>query len=241
MNEALPRILLVLLLGAWVSLEERSWPLLRFREPLVGATLAGAILGAPWAGLAAGAVLQALWLLLVPSGGNLLPAVGLAGVVGGAVTAWGALLLGASGLHGNGRPLVLGLLFALGAAEWGRRWESRLRRQNGHREDVALQGRGPLAPALRRARRAAFLGAFSRGWMVTGFSLAVAGFVYRAMMRAGALEAGPVDPWGAKLPLTALGLGIGALGFSLRHGKRSWIELALGLLAGVLLGGGLIS
>ncbi len=240
METFLPSILLVLALGAWVSIEERVFPILRLREPLVSATLAGAILGQPWSGLGAGAVMQALWLLLVPSGGNLLPSTGLAGVVAGAVTAWGALLLGAAGLFGNGRPIIFGLLFGLVAADWGRRWEGRLRRANEAREEAALRGAEPLRASLLRARRAVIRGALARGWIVTGFTLAAAGFLYRAILKTRGFEPTLLEAWGAKLPLTAIGLGVGALGFSLRGGRRAWIELALGVGLGCVIAGGLL-
>lgn len=236
MSDAIPRILLLLALGAWVSLEERVWPLLRLREPLVAATLAGMIVNQPWAGLAAGVVLQCCWLVIVPSGGVVLPSFGLGGVVAGAVAGWGAALLGASGLWGNGRPLVLGLVFGLLAAEWGRRWEGLLRRRNEEREESALASGAAWRVRLRSAQRGAAVDAVIRGWIVTGFVLVVAGFLYRAILSTRGFAVSPVDLVGEKLPLAAVGVGFGAAAFALRRVGRGWFELLLGV--GLGLAGG---
>lgn len=238
MSDAIPRILLLLLLGAWVSLDERVWPLFRLREPLVAATLAGVIVNQPWAGLAAGVVLQCCWLVIVPSGGALLPAFGLGGVVAGAVAGWGAALLGASGLWGNGRPLVLGLLFGLLAAEWGRRWEGLLRRRNEEREEDALASGIACRDRLISAQRGAAVDALVRGWIVTGFVLVAAGFLYRAILSTRGFAVSPVDLVGEKLPFAALAVGFGAAAFALRRAGRGWVELALGVGLGVV--GGLL-
>ncbi|MEO6778361.1 MAG: PTS sugar transporter subunit IIC [Gemmatimonadaceae bacterium] len=77
----------VSLLGAVVGLDMVSFPQMMLSRPLVSATLAGAFVGRPGAGLLIGAVLELIALETLPFGASRYAEWGTAGVVGGVVMA----------------------------------------------------------------------------------------------------------------------------------------------------------
>ena len=77
----------VSLLGAVVGLDMVSFPQMMLSRPLVSATLAGAFVGRPAAGLLIGAVLELIALETLPFGASRYAEWGTAGVVGGVVMA----------------------------------------------------------------------------------------------------------------------------------------------------------
>ena len=81
--EALP----IALLGALLGLDVVSFPQAMVSRPIVAATLAGAFIGNPPAGLLIGAVLELIALDTLPFGASRYPEWGSAGVVGGALFA----------------------------------------------------------------------------------------------------------------------------------------------------------
>jgi mannose/fructose/N-acetylgalactosamine-specific phosphotransferase system component IIC len=81
--EALP----IALLGALLGLDVVSFPQAMVSRPIVAATLAGAFIGNPSAGLLIGAVLELIALDTLPFGASRYPEWGSAGVVGGALFA----------------------------------------------------------------------------------------------------------------------------------------------------------
>jgi mannose/fructose/N-acetylgalactosamine-specific phosphotransferase system component IIC len=81
--EALP----IALLGALLGLDVVSFPQAMVSRPIVAATLAGAFIGNPPAGLLIGAVLELIALDTLPFGASRYPERGSAGVVGGALFA----------------------------------------------------------------------------------------------------------------------------------------------------------
>jgi mannose/fructose/N-acetylgalactosamine-specific phosphotransferase system component IIC len=81
--EALP----FALLGALLGLDVVSFPQAMVSRPIVAATLAGAFIGNPPAGLLIGAVLELIALDTLPFGASRYPEWGSAGVVGGALFA----------------------------------------------------------------------------------------------------------------------------------------------------------
>ena len=85
--EALP----IALLGALLGLDVVSFPQAMISRPIVAATLAGAFIGHPAAGLLIGVVLELIALDTLPFGASRYPEWGSAGVVGGAVIA-GAII-----------------------------------------------------------------------------------------------------------------------------------------------------
>ena len=81
--EALP----LALLGALLGLDVVSFPQAMVSRPIVAATLAGAFIGHPPAGLLIGVVLELIALDTLPFGASRYPEWGSAGVVGGALFA----------------------------------------------------------------------------------------------------------------------------------------------------------
>ena len=81
--EALP----IALLGALLGLDVVSFPQAMVSRPIVAATLAGAFIGNPPAGLLIGAVLELIALDTLPFGASRYPEWGSAGVLGGALFA----------------------------------------------------------------------------------------------------------------------------------------------------------
>jgi mannose/fructose/N-acetylgalactosamine-specific phosphotransferase system component IIC len=81
--EALP----LALLGALLGLDVVSFPQAMVSRPIVAATLAGAFIGNPPAGLLIGVVLELIALDTLPFGASRYPEWGSAGVVGGALFA----------------------------------------------------------------------------------------------------------------------------------------------------------
>src|SRR2546423_1458544 len=81
--EALP----IALLGALLGLDVVSFPQAMVSRPIVAATLAGAFIGHPPAGLLIGVVLELIALDTLPFGASRYPEWGSAGVVGGALFA----------------------------------------------------------------------------------------------------------------------------------------------------------
>jgi len=79
--EALP----IALLGALLGLDVVSFPQAMISRPIVSATLAGAFIGHPPAGLLIGVVLEMIALDTLPFGASRYPEWGSAGVVGGAL------------------------------------------------------------------------------------------------------------------------------------------------------------
>jgi len=87
--ELLPQLLPLGLLAGVIGLDVVSFAQVMISRPIVGATLAGAFLGAPVAGLICGAALECLALESLPVGASRYPEWGSASVVAGAVAARG--------------------------------------------------------------------------------------------------------------------------------------------------------
>lgn len=236
MSELTVRLALLLLWAAVVSLDERAFGTYVFHQPLVAGSVAGILMGNLTGGMTAGLVFQCLWPALLPVGGNLLPSVGLAGVLAGAVSAWGTHLVGPRALFNSDGPLFFGVVLGLVAAGAGQAWERGTRRRNIRREEEALTSEKPLEEALRAAFRASYSDTALRGVVIVGAGVIVAGLVY--LWPAGIRRMGG-SPWsdlGWSLPLASLGLGLGGLLFMLRgKGRRIPSELAWGLAAGVVI------
>lgn len=84
---ALGDLIPLVLLGALLGLDVVSFPQAMVSRPLVAATLGGAVLGEPFNGLLAGAILELIALETLPFGASRYPEWGSAAVVGGALAA----------------------------------------------------------------------------------------------------------------------------------------------------------
>jgi mannose/fructose/N-acetylgalactosamine-specific phosphotransferase system component IIC len=87
--ERIAHVVPIALLAGVVGLDVVSFPQAMVSRPIVAATIAGAFLGAPIAGLACGAALECLALEALPVGASRYPEWGSASVVAGAVAASG--------------------------------------------------------------------------------------------------------------------------------------------------------
>lgn len=236
MSELAVRLALLLLWAAVVSLDERAFGSYLFHQPLVSGSVAGILMGNLTGGMTGGLVFQCFWPALLPIGGNLLPSVGLAGLLSGAVTAWGTHLVGTQALWTADGPLLFGVLLGLLAAWAGQAWERGTRQRNREREERALSSSKPLEISLRHAFRLSYYETALRGMVIVGAGVIAAGSVYlwpAAVRRMGE------TPWaelGWSLPLAALGLGLGGLLVLLRGTTR---RLPAEIWVGVLLGAAL--
>ncbi len=231
-------ILRLALLLSWlgvVSVDERACASLGLHQPIVAGSVAGWLMGNLDGGAGAGLVFQALWPGLLPVGGVLLPTVGVAGGIAGAVAGWGAHLAGTRALWTADGPLLFGVVLGLIAAGAGGVWERGTRQRNREREERALASDGPLPDALERARRWAWFDSGLRGVLLGGAAVFLAGVIYLWPAAVRLLGASPVPEVGRALRPAALGLGFGSLLY-LFEGPRPRVSrtMAMSLAAGVL-------
>lgn len=125
-------------LGGLLALDGTSVAQLMVSRPFVAASLGGALVGRPAAGMAAGVVLEALHLAVLPVGASRYPEGGPAAVAAGAVYA------AAQGPPGvSSATLLIAVLFAL-ALEWvGGRTVVALRQLNVRFAGAPAQGLTP--------------------------------------------------------------------------------------------------
>jgi PTS system mannose-specific IIC component len=116
-------ILPVSLLGAVAGLDMVSFPQIMLSRPLVSATLAGAFIGRPGAGLLIGAVLELIALETLPFGASRYAEWGSAGVVGGVVMA--GQPIGAAGALPVAMFVALATaVFSSRSMVWVRNWNA---------------------------------------------------------------------------------------------------------------------
>lgn len=125
MVEFLLMLLPFVLLGALLGLDVVGFPQMMISRPIVGATVTGALAGAPAAGLVVGVALECLALETLPFGASRYPEWGSASVVGG--------LIGTRGAEGAALPepaaWVVGVMAAIATAwlgGWTMVWHRRL-------------------------------------------------------------------------------------------------------------------
>jgi mannose/fructose/N-acetylgalactosamine-specific phosphotransferase system component IIC len=136
---------LVTVLGGLVALDGTSVGQFMLSRPFVAASLGGLVVGAPMQGVAAGIVLEALHLAVLPVGAALYPEGGPAALVAGAVFAAGQrpVAVATSG------TLLVCVLFAL-AMEWvGGRSVTALRQYNVRFSGAPAEGLTPGQVARR--------------------------------------------------------------------------------------------
>jgi PTS system mannose-specific IIC component len=179
-------VLVLSLLGGLLGLDTVSFPQAMLSRPIVGASLAGAILGDPWAGLLVGATLELFAVETLPFGASRYPEWGSAGVVGG------ALFAKASYGFDAGR-LTTTVLAALAVA-WVGGWSMvQVRKLNAHwarnRHDAVASGSRRTVIGL----QVAGLGAdFTRGLILTAL----------ALLAIVPLQVLTLQAWGTSAPLS---------------------------------------
>lgn len=149
--------LLVAVLGGLVGLDTTSFPQAMISRPLVAGTLTGALFGRPVEGLAAGFVLEAFALLILPIGAARYPEGGTATVA--ATSAY----LAATPVGLNPGALALAVAFALGWEWVGGESVVLLRRTNGR---ILIRGEGVSGRSLERRHLTAMALDFVRGSVV---------------------------------------------------------------------------
>ena len=165
-QQTLFSLLPVSLLGAVVGLDMVSFPQMMLSRPLVSATLAGAFVGRPSAGLLIGAVLELIALETLPFGASRYAEWGTAGVAGGVVMA--GQPQGAAG------ALPVALFVALATAIFSSRSMVWVRTWNAHearRMRVAIDAGS--ASAIDAVQVRGLTMDLLRGFLVTCISLAV--------------------------------------------------------------------
>lgn len=205
------------ILGGLLSLDQSSLGQFMVARPLVSATLTGAVLGDPGAGLLAGAILEVLFLPAFPVGGARFPEGAPAGIVAAAGTA----------VDPGGAGLATGVAFG---TLWGLvgGWSVTVLRRLNERFAAAPE-KGAL-PA--RKVTAAHLGSLALDF-ARGAGLTALGLVTLAV-------AGPVvgDLWPFDGPGTLLALGTGAAlsAGGLLTAFGGWRRRRTAITAGVSLG-----
>jgi PTS system mannose-specific IIC component len=207
--------------GGLVGVDAVSWPQVMISRPLVAATLGGALLGDPGAGLMVGAVLELLGLRHPPFGAARYPDTGPAALVAGAAFA----------VSGGG---VTSLAVAVSAG-WLLGWVGAhtvhlLRGLNGRL--VGQPASLSVAPGrLERRQRFAVGLDFARGALLTAAFLVPAELVARVVP---ASAGGLAPPVAAAVLAVVVGGAAGAAAGGLFGGRRGWLLLAAGGLASVV-------
>ena len=196
------------LLGGALAVDNRSSVRLMISQPICAGLLAGLVLGNPRDGFVAGALLQMLFLGMVPVRGIAAPDLALGGVVAGALYARG---LGGTNADAGakGLMLLLSLCCALVVAVVGRAlyrfWERRSYAFTAAALRLAERGRFGLASAVHFST---VLVHFAVGGAVTATSYVACGFVISRLVPA--VSGGWCEPL-ASLPALAPFIGAGAL------------------------------
>jgi mannose/fructose/N-acetylgalactosamine-specific phosphotransferase system component IIC len=214
---------LLVVAGAVLALDHAAWPSLLLAQPLVAGALAGAVLGQPQAGLAAGAVVQLLSLKVQPVGGVAVPEAWLGGLAAALCAPPDVMLRGNAWLD-DGRlapAAAIGVLAMwLGRAALGlqRRLQSRLA------AGVAARvARGDLA-CVARAHATGLVLHAGRGAVLVTIVL-VAARPCAATLAA----AGVTGPAGR----LALAVGAATLGYEALRRRRA-LALCIGAAVGLL-------
>jgi mannose/fructose/N-acetylgalactosamine-specific phosphotransferase system component IIC len=215
-------LLLLLALGAWLTLDATAVGQFMVSRPLVAATLGGLVLGDPVAGVVVGALLEALHLAHIPTGGVRLPEPAAGALVAGAATAHLAPMAGLGG------ALALGFTLGLGLASLAGILQARERRATARRVERIFARGGSAGQVLSRSLALEAL----RGATVVALGLLLLVLVPPAWVARWPLTPG----WTvAFLALPGL-LGVGALGRIPVPGRgRGPALLAGGAAAGALL------
>jgi PTS system mannose-specific IIC component len=213
------------LLGAVIGLDGVSFPQAMLSRPIVAATLAGALAGAPERGLLAGAALELVALETLPVGASRYPEWGTAGVVGGALAA----------LHPAGATgaLAAAVLAGLLAAAFGARSVVWLRglvaTWAGAVRDELASGSAAAVTGLQLRGLTADL---VRGALVTLVALVIVVPASRALLPSWGIGAGPTRGTIVALAAAVAAAAVWRLARSCSHGRE---YLAAGLAVGLAL------
>ncbi|MBI3792098.1 MAG: PTS sugar transporter subunit IIC [Gemmatimonadetes bacterium] len=215
----------IVLLGALLGLDVVSFPQAMVSRPIVAATLAGLVLGAPANGVLAGAALELIALETLPFGASRYPEWGSAAVVGGALFAMQPT--------GRAGALTLAVLGALAVAWLGGGSMVALRRLNARR---ARAVRAEVDAGAWSAVRGLMLGGIALDLLRGGLVTLLALLVFVPVMQA-AIGGWTLDPAVSRATAVTLLAAVAvAACWKIFHGSRAarWL-FAGGLLAGLAL------
>jgi PTS system mannose-specific IIC component len=221
-------LLRIALLGALLGLDVVSFPQAMISRPIVAATLAGAMVGDPAAGLLVGAALELFALETLPVGASRYPEWGSASVVAGAL--FGQQPAGDAG------ALCASVLVGLATAWVGGESMVLLRRLNGQLARAHLDR---LAAGSARSvvglQLAGLGGDFLRGFLITVVALGAA----QPLVRLALATWGVNQRWSQAFVITLAAMVAGGAVWKLVHAvpRARWLfagGLAVGLLAMVL-------
>lgn len=213
--------MLLILLGALLTLDGVTVGQFMVSRPLVAAALAGLVLGDPMSGLLVGAILEGFLLVAVPSGGGRFPEPGHASVVAAA----------AAVEVGGGAGIALGVALGLVLGWFGAVTQTAQRELNGRWVPDPADSR--VTPERVVRGHLFSIGVdFARGAALTGVGLLAVRLLSPWVGRGWAL--GPADTRGVLLLGVFVSLGIVAR--TLLHDRR-WVVLLIGVAAGLVLGG----
>jgi mannose/fructose/N-acetylgalactosamine-specific phosphotransferase system component IIC len=213
----------VVVLGAFLALDHAAWPSLLCAQPLIGGLVAGWLCGHPMAGVAAGGVVQLVWMVVQPLGGIAVPEGWLAGFAAALCVPFDVSLAGSGWLDDPrlAAPAVVGIL-AAALGRWLLLVQRALIERLGGAITAALAA-GDARPAVRLHVLGLGLHAL-RGATMALVVLAMAPAASRALGAAGvAAPAGRI----------ALALGAAALAGCAPRSHRG-LRIGLGLAAGAL-------
>lgn len=218
-------LLRLALLGAILGLDVVSFPQAMVSRPLVAATLAGAVVGNPMAGLLVGAVLELFALETLPVGASRYPEWGSAAVVGGGLFAQQA--------DGSAGALCLSVLVGLASAWVSGESMVLLRRLNGQLARANLER---LAAGSARSVVGLQLAGLG-GDLVRGFALSVVALgVSQPLVRWAVTSWGVDQRWSQAFVVTLAAIVAGGAVWKLVHAvpRARWLfaaGLAVGLVA----------
>ncbi len=220
---SLETLLPLVLLGALLGLDVVSFPQAMISRPIVAATLAGLVMGAPESGLMVGAALELIALETLPFGASRYPEWGSAAVVGGA--------LFASQPTGRAGALTVAVLGALATAWISGGSMVGLRRLNARRARAAREAVDAGSwPAVRQLMLGGIGLDLVRGGAITLVGLLLLVPVMQATLGGWTLPSGP----SRAVAVTMLASVAVAACWNLYHGSKTARWLFAGGLAGGL-------
>jgi len=213
-------ILVLSLLGGALSLEATAVLQMMLSQPLVAASIAGALVGNPGLGLAVGVTLQLVWMGALPVGAAPFPDGAVAGVAG----VGAGVILGASGVSG-GLALAGAVVIGLCAGAAGQRVTSGVRRLNVRYSMLAWARADAGDP--RGVTAAVVLGLvtrFAAAALLAAAALTVS-FLLRPLASVEARGAFPTALWAAPIAVAAIATG--------RRAKSEGLCVLAGLAVGL--------
>jgi len=200
-------------LGGLLALDRTALLQTMASRPLVGATAAGYVVGAPALGLLAGLLLELIWLMDLPVGSSVPPDETVSGVLAAVFAA------AATEAWSPEARAATGVLLAVPAGILGRHLDVAVRRWNGGLIEAALQALDEgRPPGLAKSQCLGAARFFAAGFLATSVGAAVGGWAVGAYSSRLPTQVGAaMELVEAVLPLLGAGAVLAGLGLR-RHG-----------------------